>query len=186
MRLFAALSPPDEFRDRLAALQEGLPEGRLTAWENFHVSLAFFGEVDGAKAEDLHAALGAVRAPGFDLWLDGVGAFGGARPRLLYAGLRPAPALTALHDKVAQAGRAAGVPSPAERYAPHVTLKRLKPGEMAPARIARWFEGNAAFMAGPFSVSGFGLFRSTLGRAAPVYEEIASYRLARGETPARL
>lgn len=188
MRLFAALSPPEDLRDRLVVLQEGLPEGRLTAWENLHVTLAFFDEVDGARAEDLHAALGAVKTPEFDLWLDGVGAFGGARPRQLYAGVRPAPALTALRDKVAQAGRAAGISLPAERYAPHVTLKRLKPREMAPARVARWLEGNAAFLAGPFRVSGFALFRSTLGRVAPIYEEIADYRLARAaeENPARL
>lgn len=177
MRLFAAIALPDEMRDRLVALQAGLPSGRLTAWENLHLSLAFFGELDGARAEDLHAALGGVRAPGFDLALDGVGAFGGARPRLLFAGIAPAPGLTHLHEKVAQAARGAGVAMPAERYAPHVTLKRLKPGELPARRVARWLEGGAGFFAGPVPVREFALFRSTLGRVAPIYEEIERYRL---------
>lgn len=184
MRLFASIAPPDEIRDRLAALQPGLPEGRLTTWENLHLTLAFFGEVDGRTAEDLHAALGAIRAPGFDLLLDGVGAFGGARPRALYAGAAPAPGLTRLHEKVAQAARAAGIALPGERYVPHVTLKRLKPGEMNPARVARWLETGAAFRAGPVHVDRFALMRSTLGRVGPVYETIAAYRFtpaARGD-----
>ncbi|QIE56447.1 RNA 2',3'-cyclic phosphodiesterase [Pikeienuella piscinae] len=178
MRLFAAIAPPDKLRDRLVALQAGLPSGRLTAWENLHLSLAFFGELDGARAEDLHAALGGVRAPEFDLTFDGVGAFGGARPRLLYAGVGASPALFHLHDRVAQAARDAGVAMPAERYAPHVTLKRLKPGEMPAGRVARWLAGGAGFFAGPVPVRDFRLYRSTLGRVAPVYDEVARYGLA--------
>lgn len=185
MRLFAAISPPDDLRDRLIALQEGLPEGRLTTWRNLHLTLAFFDEVDGAQAEDLHAALGAIRAPAFGIWADGVGAFGAARPRLLYTGVRPAPELAALHEKVAQAARSAGVLISGGRYTPHFTLKRLRAGEMPPPRTARWLEGNGAFLAGPVMVSGFSLFRSTLGRVAPVYEEIAAYRLAEAAEDAR-
>ncbi|MFV0473988.1 MAG: RNA 2',3'-cyclic phosphodiesterase [Pikeienuella sp.] len=182
LRLFAAISPSDEMRDRLVALQPGLPEGRLTTWENLHLTLAFFGEVDGARAGDLHAALGAIRAPGFDLLLDGVGAFGGARPRLLHAGVAPAPGLSHLQGKIAQAARGTGINLPAERYAPHVTLKRLKPGEMSPTRVARWLEAGAGFLAGPSPVEEFHLMRSTLGRAAPSYEAIASYRFASDAT----
>ncbi|MEX2519145.1 MAG: RNA 2',3'-cyclic phosphodiesterase [Paracoccaceae bacterium] len=180
MRLFAAIAPPDEARSRLIALQAGLPAGRLTTEANLHLSLAFFGELDGAAAADLHAALGAIRAAPFDLALDGVGAFGGSRPRLLYAGVRPTPGLSHLHAKVAQAARGAGAELPAERYTPHITLKRLKPGEMPPARVARWLEAGAAFFSGPFRVEAFSLQRSTLGRVGPVYEEVARYDLGAG------
>lgn len=177
-RLFAAIPLPAETRDRLVSLQAGLTSGRLTPWENLHLTLVFFGEVDGALAKDLHSALGAIRAPGFDLTLDGVERFGRPHPRLLFAGVRPASGLLHLREKVAQAARGAGVALPAERYAPHVTLKRLKPGEMPARRIARWLEGGAGFLAGPLPVRDFGLYRSTLGRVAPVYEEIARYELA--------
>lgn len=185
MRLFAAISAPDDLRHRLIALQAGLPEGRLTLWRNLHLTLAFFDEVDGAQAEDLHAGLGAIRAEAFDIWADGVGAFGGVRPRLLYAGVRASAELNALHDRVAQAAREAGISISRERYTPHFTLKRLRSGEMPPARAARWLEGNGAFLAGPIRVSGFSLFRSTLGHAAPIYEEMADYRLTAPATATR-
>jgi len=94
LRLFAGLSLPDAVTARLALTQPGLP-GRPVAPETMHLTLAFFGETDEATAGDLHAALGAVRCPGFDLWLDGVGAFGGARPRSIHALARPEPLLSA-------------------------------------------------------------------------------------------
>lgn len=184
MRLFAALSPPDEARDRLIAAQSGLPDGRLVSRENLHLTLGFFGEVDGPTAEDLHAALAAIAAPGFDLWLDGAGAFGGSgadgggKMRALYMAARPDPALNRLHEKVAQAARAAGVAMEAKRFTPHVTLTRLRPGRSDPRRVAEWLSAAGAFLSGPHAVASFGLFRSTLGRRGPTYEEMARYELA--------
>ena len=77
MRLFAALSPPDAARDRLEALQAGLPPERRVPWANLHVTLVYFGEVAPRAAEDLDAALGALRFAPFEITLDGVDAFGG-------------------------------------------------------------------------------------------------------------
>ncbi|PKP63152.1 MAG: RNA 2',3'-cyclic phosphodiesterase, partial [Alphaproteobacteria bacterium HGW-Alphaproteobacteria-8] len=108
IRLFAALAPPDPICDRLEMVQQGLP-GRLTPRENFHLTLAFFGEASEPQAADLHARLLALDGAAFDFWLDGVGAFGGTRPRLIHAIVRPEPALELLHQKTAQAGRDAGL-----------------------------------------------------------------------------
>lgn len=177
MRLFAAVDLPEEMRDRLAGLQAGLPEGRLTTWENLHLTLAFFGEAGAREAEELHLALGRVKGAPFDLWIDGTGAFGGAKPRLLFAAARPSSDLTRLHERVEQAGRDASFPRPAERYRPHVTLKRLHAGEMSAARAARWLEATGGALIGPARVEAFVLFRSTLGHARPVYEALARYPL---------
>jgi len=176
IRLFAALSLPDEATDRLAALQRGLP-GRLTAPENMHVTLAFFGEVPETTAADIDAALGAIRAPRFTFWLDGARAFGGAKPRIVHAIVRPEPALEALHDKVAQAGRAAGATVEAGRYTPHVTLTRLSAGEITPAAAAKALSGRAAFLCGPIAATAFHLYRSDLGRAGPAYTALRDYPL---------
>ena len=173
IRLFAALSLPPDITERLVALQAGLSGWRLSPERNLHVTLAFFGEVDQRRAEDIDAALSAVNAPGFDLWLDGVNVFGAPKPRIAYAAVRPDPSLTLLRDKVRQAGRAAGVDLTAERYVPHVTLGRG--GARADQRLTRWLEGGAAFLAGPIQVSGFRLYRSDLGRGGPTYTELANY-----------
>ncbi|MEM7271129.1 MAG: RNA 2',3'-cyclic phosphodiesterase [Pseudomonadota bacterium] len=174
MRLFAALTPPESVRDRLEALQSGLA-GRHSPPENFHVTLAFFGELDPHQAQDLGLALEKVSAEPFEYWLDGVDVFGGARPRLAYAAVRPEPALKALRDAVRRAGSAAGVDLPAERYTPHITLSR-SPGK-ADERLKRWLAGGARFLAGPIAATEFGLFRSDLGKGAPVYSEIARYQI---------
>jgi 2'-5' RNA ligase len=176
IRLFAALSLPDPITDRLAALQRGLP-GRLTAPENMHVTLAFFGQVAETTAADIDAALGAVRAPRFAFWLDGAGAFGGSKPRLIHAVVRPDPALTALHDKVAQAGRSAGVPVDAGRFTPHVTLSRIAAGDITALAAAKALSARAAFLAGPIEATAFHLYRSDLGRAGPAYTALRDYPL---------
>lgn len=180
MRLFAAISPPEELRARLISLQAGLPEGRLTTYENFHITLAFFGEMEMTQAQDLHAALGGICAESFAWSLDGVSVFGGETPRLIYARVSAPPALEALHEKAAQAGRGAGLEIASSRYTPHVTLKRLKRREMPPARLQAWLSGAAAFSAGPFRAERFGLYRSFLEARGPVYQEVASWPLAPG------
>lgn len=179
LRLFAALPLPEAVTDRLAALQRGL-EGRLVAPEAMHVTLAFFGEIDEAQAEDLHSTLSRVSAPAFALWLDGAGCFGGDRPDLIYAAIRPDPALAHLQGKVAQAGRLAGLAIPARRYVPHVTLARYAPGKLAAAQAARLVAARTAFLAGPVAVKGFVLYRSDLGRGGPRYTVLAEYPLRGG------
>jgi len=176
IRLFAALSPPDPIRDRLEMLSQGLP-GRLVPRANLHVTLAFYGGMDEAQAADLHAALLALRSPAFEFWLDGAGAFGGTRPRLIYAAVRPDPALNALHEKAAQAGRDAGLAMEAARYVPHVTLSRLRAGEISDRACAKLLAGRAAFLAGPVAASWFGLYRSDPGHGGPVYTLLQRYPL---------
>lgn len=176
IRLFAALAMPETMRARLALAQRGLG-GRLVPPENLHLSLAFFGETPEPQAADLHAALLGIRIPGFSVWLDGVGAFGGARPRSIHARVRQEPALTHLHDKIEQAARDAGIAQGDVRYTPHVTLSRYGPGVLSASDAARLLWARAAFLAGPMRVKAFHLYRSDLGRAGPAYEILASYPL---------
>jgi 2'-5' RNA ligase len=176
LRLFAALPVPPETARRLAMLQPGL-EGRAVPPENFHLTLCFFGERPGDVAEELHAALSAVEAPRFDLWLDGVGAFGGAKPTAIYAAVRPEPALDRLQAKVAQAARRAGVEVEGRKFTSHVTLARYGAGALSPAAAAKALAARAAFLAGPVAAEAFRLYRSDLGRGGPAYTPLATYPL---------
>ncbi len=176
IRLFAALVPPPAFADRLADLADELP-GNPQPAEALHLTLAFFGEIDLARAEDLHAALQAVAAPGFDWRVEGLGAFGADRPRALYAAVPPEPALSRLQAKVAHAARAAGVMVQSRRFVPHVTLSRIRPGDVGAAEAARALAAHAALRAGPVAARAFHLIRSDLGRHGPAYEAVADYPL---------
>jgi RNA 2',3'-cyclic 3'-phosphodiesterase len=179
IRAFVALPLPDPVLDALVAAQAGLPAGRPLPRENMHLTLAFLGEHPMPVVEDVHHALGTIRAPAFDITLAGLGLFGADRPRVLHAGIAPDPGLKHLRAKVLQAGRDAGLEFDRARFHPHVTLARfghgLTPDEVA--RLHAFVLRGGAFRAGPFTAERFVLYRSRLGRDGSHYEELADYPL---------
>lgn len=178
IRCFVAIGMPETARAALARLQASLPLPRKTTPEGFHLTLAFLGDIPEPQAEEAHLALVALRMSGFSFALDGVGLFGGARPRLAYGAVTPEPGLTALQAKVETALRRAGLAPEARRFTPHVTLGRLRGGRIEAERIEAAVAGAAGFRAGPWWVDGFGLWRSDPAPGGRSYEEIAHYPLA--------
>lgn len=182
IRAFACIAVPDAVVTALGAAQAGLPSGRPTAPENFHITVAFLGEHPAPLIEDIHFALEGIRMTAFELLLSGVGLFGNDRPRVFYAGIRPEPRLSHLRAKVLQAARRVGLHLPRERYNPHVTLARFNSGltgEMA-QEMRDFTARRMSFTAGPFVVNELLLIQSMLGRTGPVYEQLAAYPLGTG------
>lgn len=177
IRAFVALPLPADVRQRLAALTPMLPLRRCLPPESLHLTLAFLGELPEPAVEEAHYALEVVTAPSFSLSLRGIGTFGGDRPRLVYAGVAPEPALDRLHARVLTALRRAGLDPAARRFVPHVTLARLKPGEVDLPRLEHAILDHAGFAAGPWEADRFALYRAHLGRGGAQYEELAAYPL---------
>jgi len=180
IRAFVGIPLPEEAADALEAAQAGIPAGRIVPYDNFHLTLAFLGEQPRPVLEDVHDALEAVRVPGFSLRVDGLGMFGGARPRVLFAELAVEPGLAQLHRKVLRAVREAGIELPRERFRPHVTLARFGDGLRGEdaAEMQAFVARRIGVRAGPFAVERFVLYRSHLGRAGPTYEALSEYPLA--------
>jgi RNA 2',3'-cyclic 3'-phosphodiesterase len=146
--------------------------------ETFHLTLAFLDEVPGARLYDVHDALECVRSPAFDLTLQGVGLFGGAKPRAAWAGVVPCASLDRLQAKVEFAARRAGAPPEARRFVPHVTLGRFAPPPPDEAmRLERAVAGQAGFAAGPFAVTEFVLMESHMSAKGSRYDDLARYPL---------
>ncbi|MEO5375525.1 MAG: RNA 2',3'-cyclic phosphodiesterase [Alphaproteobacteria bacterium] len=176
IRLFVAIDLPDAVRDRLAALAGGIPGARWLEPESYHVTLHFIGEVPEDTAEEIHAALEAVRAPGVTLAIGGVGSFSqGHRVHSLYAGVDRSPPLLHLHDRIQRAVTQVCPATDGRRFTPHVTLARLKGA--TPSRVQDFLAANAPFRLEPFPVARFTLFSSHLGRGGASYVAEAEYPL---------
>lgn len=176
LRLFLGLALPAPLRERIATVLNGIPEARWIHPADAHITLRFIGEVAETIAEDLDGELRASRLPGGPLTVQGFGTFGTRRGvRALYLNVPPTPALLALHDRCETLCQQAGLPASRERYHPHVTLARFSPP--ATGRVEQVASANADWPGGSFTPSHLTLFRSHLGRTAPLYEELAAYPL---------
>lgn len=172
LRLFAAIDLPDDVAERLLALMKGVPGAKWRPRENLHLTLRFFGEVAEPVAEDIDIELAeaAEATPPFELQLKGVGAFGGAEPHNLWAGVAPSEPLRKLAADCERAARRAGLKPEPRKFAPHVTLAYLN---NAPLERVHAFESRLGlFESRPFRVAGFGLYSSQIRKSAP-----SQYRL---------
>ncbi|MCW2725990.1 MAG: 2-5 ligase [Frankiales bacterium] len=151
MRLFVSLRPPAVALDHLAAALAGRPTNRRDQW---HVTLAFLGEVPDPASlfEPLRTAAAAHPPP--QLRLSGGGSFSGARA--VWAGLAgDVEGLRALAADVQRACRDAGVPLEERHYRPHLTVGRL-------GRLDR--QALAAYDGPSWRAGRIDLVRSVLGR----------------------
>lgn len=174
-RLFVAIRPPVEVRARLLAAMGGVGGARWQSDDQLHLTLRFIGDVDRHRAEDVHAALGAVHHPRFDIALAGVGAFDRrGEPTVLWAGVAPQEPLRALHKKIDRAIARLGLEPERRAYAPHITLARLPHGS---GPVGGFLESAGRLTSPPFQVEEFRLYESDLTPEGPVYSIVERYSL---------
>ena len=177
LRLFTALPIPFDMAETLARRQTGLPGAKWRAAEQLHVTLAFYGEVEERRADDLAAELARIPPGTFDIALKGVGAFGDAhRSHTLWAGVEPNERLTVLAGRCRSAAERAGVRMEPRVYRPHLTLAYLKT-QTNPDRIGAWITGHNLLHSPPIRVDRFGLYSSVLSDGGSHYELEREYPL---------
>nr|WP_205743620.1 RNA 2',3'-cyclic phosphodiesterase [Halomonas alimentaria] len=121
-----ALEPPPALRARLGALADLAQAqcgGRRVPDESLHLTLAFLGEVETARAETLIEWLQGEAPQGGEWRLDRWGTF--RRPGIVWVGgSTPDPALAALQARLWDGLEALGHGGPPTRFVPHITLLR--------------------------------------------------------------
>ena len=174
-RLFVAIEPPDAVKARLVALMGGIAGARWQSEAQLHLTLKFIGEVDRRTAEDVATALGYLRHPGFSLSLSGVGMFDRrGRPEALWVGVQPREPVKALHDKVEQTLRAAGIAPETRAYLPHITIARMK---ALAAPLDPFMAAHGGVSGPPWEVADLCLYESRLTRDGAVYTIVERYPL---------
>jgi RNA 2',3'-cyclic 3'-phosphodiesterase len=175
-RLFTGLEIPPSVAQSLAMMRGGLPGARWIDPENYHITLRFIGDIDGALAREIAGMLGRVHRRPFELRVNGLVSFGGRKPRAVVATVSPVPALMELqaeHDRLLQR---LGLEPEGRKYTPHVTLARLR--DASSHDVADYLAARGYFPSPSFEVSRFVLFssRASVGGGPYIAEE--AYPLA--------
>lgn len=177
LRLFVALALPALVKAQLSALAGGIPGAKWVPPENYHLTLRFIGEIEPWRAEEVDAALAAIRAPRFELALAGVGTFEkGGRIVSLHVTAERSEALSRLQSKVETALQRIGLEPERRRFAPHVTLARTEKADTA--KLVGFVQSHSLFRTPPLMVEHFTLFSSLLGKEAAHYVPEVEYELA--------
>jgi len=162
-------------------IEQRASEARVT-WvkpEQLHLTVQFIGHVDAALGEQIRAALARpLRAPAFDLTIEGTGTFPPKRPpRVIWAGIgKGVDNLRSVEREVR--ARLDGLIHSADEYDyhPHLTLGRVKnPAGLRPVPL---LEGLESTVFGVIRVAAVTLFESRLSSSGPTYIALGRSELA--------
>jgi 2'-5' RNA ligase len=170
LRVFFAVWPDSSLVTSLAALAAEVAretQGRPTAPENIHLTLAFLGEQPVSRMAPLCALAARVGGQHFALTLDEIGCFRKAGIAWLGASA-PQLQLIALQERLAGELRARGFPIDERPYAPHLTLARRIEVAIRRSLAAPIF----------WKVNSFALIASETTASGPSYRSLADWPLA--------
>ncbi len=187
LRLFVAVSLPEDVRDALARFQEelrgrGLSGPRWVRPEGIHFTLKFLGETPAAKVAAINEALaGAIRERRrLRLALGTTGTYGGRRgPRVLWLDITgDVERLREVQRAVEAALVDVGFPPEERAFSPHLTLARFRqpPQPGIAERVSQALESVTPPQA-EFEVWEVVLMRSTLQPGGAVYERLGAFPL---------
>jgi RNA 2',3'-cyclic 3'-phosphodiesterase len=169
VRFFFAAFPTSESRQRMqaAALAFGLPaDARLVPAENYHLTLAFAGEVSNAQAAALRSVGAAMRSAVFAIRFDLYEHWPKAAVVVAAAGERPA-ALVELHERLCVELDRLGIATDPYAFRPHVTIAR----KVAQAPV---FKAMPEFS---WRVNAFQLVHSARSNEGSVYTVVDQWQL---------
>ncbi|MFV0279429.1 MAG: RNA 2',3'-cyclic phosphodiesterase [Rhodoblastus sp.] len=175
-RLFTGLEIPIDVATGLSLLRGGLPGARWIDEADYHITLRFIGDVPRPLANEIAEALDSVRSADFTVKLDHLTAFGADRPHALIARAADTPALGALEAEQQRLLRRLGAPADRRKFAPHVTLARLR--GVSAAAIGAYIEARGDLRPMTFKATRFVLYSSRESTGGGPYRIEAAYPFA--------
>lgn len=181
LRVFVALAPPDDAKHELARAlapaYAGYPRLRWNRIEDWHITLAFLGELPATTVPLLRSVLAGQAAshPALQLALRGGGHFD---ERLLWSGIDGDLAgLHVLAADIREQVRSCGIEFRERPLRPHLTLARARRDD--PTSVPQVAAHLAGFVGRPWRTERLHLVGSNIGRGpGPIrYRDIEAWRL---------
>ncbi|GIO24993.1 RNA 2',3'-cyclic phosphodiesterase [Oceanobacillus sp. J11TS1] len=115
-----------QLSDWKVGLEKCLPYKQWTDKSDFHITLAFLGEVDEKSIELLKNKLQSISAyPAFEIERTSIGTFGQRqRPRVLWLGAEKNSILLQVQEEVTQISESIGYKKESRPYTPHITIAK--------------------------------------------------------------
>ncbi|MER0449798.1 RNA 2',3'-cyclic phosphodiesterase [Streptomyces sp. Edi4] len=179
VRVFIALAPPDEAKAELACAlapaYEAYARLRWNRVEDWHITLAFLGELPATTVPLLRRPLAALAAtrPALRLSLRGGGHFD---ERVLWSGIEgEVDGLHRLTAEVRGVVRECGVVFEDRPLRPHLTLARARRDDLS--SVVKAADGLASFAGRPWAAERLHLVASNVGRGPGSirYRDIAAW-----------
>lgn len=174
-RLFIGLEVPQDLASELSLARGGLAGARWIDAENYHITLRFIGDIDGATARDIYASLAEIERNAFPVTIGGLGSFGGSRPKAIVAMVKPTQELLQLQADQERLIRRIGLPPEPRKFTPHITLARLRGASSI--NVADYLGLRGFFLPRPFEATRFVLFSARNSTGGGPYVVEAAYSL---------
>ncbi len=174
-RLFTGLELPENVVGEIALARGGVVGARWLEPKDYHVTLRFVGDIDARTAHEIAETLGEIRRPAAPVRFDGLGWFGGDKPRQLVARIKTEPALMELQAEQERRLRRLGLPPETRKFLPHVTLARLR--RVGPGAVADYLASRGTLVIEAFTAQRFVLFSAREGSGGGPYVVEAAYPL---------
>lgn len=174
-RLFTGLEIPAEIGQSLSNLRGGLPGARWIDPENYHVTLRFIGDIDGASANEIASLLFRVDRKPFEVKVQGLTSFGGRKPRAVVATIAPSKPLMELQAELERMMQRIGLDPEGRKFIPHVTLARLY--DASDRDVADYLSLRGYFPSKAFMAERFVLFSSRASTGGGPYVVEDAYEL---------
>lgn len=173
MRIFIAIEIPEEVKREIIEIQKQLPQfkGKLTEYENLHLTLKFLGEIERDKIEELKRRLMEIKFKSFETNLDKIGFFDKGERGIIWIHLTNCDDLQKEIDE-----KLKGLFPKEKRFMSHLTIARTKfihhkkkfMEELKKIKIPATLK---------FSIKEFVLEESILNENGPIYKDLERYKL---------
>ena len=177
MRTFIAIDIPEEIKEKIIGIQKQLPEfkGKLTEFENLHLTLKFLGEISKEKIEKVKEKLGEIRFNPFETEIDSLGIFDNRKSNKYEQSL-----IVWLHMKNCDElqkqidSKLERLFAKEKRFMSHLTIARVKSVENKKEFTEKLYKINIPKM--NFYINNFILKESVLTPKGSIYKDIGIYK----------